>query len=316
MENHDFNSEPLTLQQVAMISPQCSQFAYLPGAYIVAEFSSWPDTENHLPIRFHGLTLILCQQGGAKVNVKLETYTITPGKLLVVSPGTYMHKEETLPGGCRNLVLFVDAAFMSDVNIDLGAVNMRALIDNRSPLATLSDTEQLFFNNIIGMLENHALTGGEGVFSTYIARSLMAATSYRLLQMNFERFRPTVPGDDSPTAPRRKTYVQTFMKLLGRYHNRERSLAFYAEKMCISPKYLSSIIKETTGRSAAAWINNFVILEAKNLLRFSGKNIQQVAYTLNFTNQSAFGKYFRHFTGMSPSEYLKGAKTTNDIMLP
>ena len=62
---------------------------------------------------------------------------------------------------------------------------------------------------------------------------------------------------------------------------------------------------KATGRSAAAWIDECVILEAKNLLRFSGKNIQQIAYELNFSNQSSFGKYFKHLTGMSPSEFQK-----------
>ena len=82
-------------------------------------------------------------------------------------------------------------------------------------------------------------------------------------------------------------------------------MGFYADKLYISPKYLSLIIKESTGRSAAEWIDEYVILEAKNLLRFSGKNIQQIAYELNFTNQSSFGKYFKHLTGMSPSEFQR-----------
>ena len=82
-------------------------------------------------------------------------------------------------------------------------------------------------------------------------------------------------------------------------------MAFYASKLFISPKYLSLIVKETTGKSAARWIDEFVLMEAKNMLRYSGKNIQQVAYALNFSNQSSFGKYFKHLTGMSPTEYQK-----------
>lgn len=95
------------------------------------------------------------------------------------------------------------------------------------------------------------------------------------------------------------------MNLVQLHHTHERSIAFYADKLFISPKYLSHIIKEATGRSAAAWIDEFVILEAKNMLRFSNKNIQQVAYALNFNTQSSFGKYFKHITGMSPTEYQK-----------
>ena len=65
------------------------------------------------------------------------------------------------------------------------------------------------------------------------------------------------------------------------------------------------MVKETTGKSAANWIDDFVLMEAKNLLRYSGKNVQQVAYALNFTNQSSFGKFFKHLTGQSPTEYQK-----------
>ena len=95
------------------------------------------------------------------------------------------------------------------------------------------------------------------------------------------------------------------MQLVHRHHGSERTVRFYADKLFISPKYLSILIKEATGKSAAEWIDEFVILEAKNLLRFSGKNIQHVAYALNFPNQASFGKYFKHITGMSPSQYLR-----------
>ena len=95
------------------------------------------------------------------------------------------------------------------------------------------------------------------------------------------------------------------MKLVHLHYTKERSVSFYASRLFISPKYLSLLVKEATGRSAARWIDYFVINEAKNLLRFSGKNIQQVAYALNFSNQSSFGKYFKHLTGMSPTEFQK-----------
>ncbi|MGN0210432.1 MAG: helix-turn-helix domain-containing protein, partial [Muribaculaceae bacterium] len=86
---------------------------------------------------------------------------------------------------------------------------------------------------------------------------------------------------------------------------REHSVNFYAQQLYISPKYLTLMVRETTGKTAARWIDDFIIMEAKNMLRYSGKNIQQVAYALNFSNQSSFGKYFKHITGISPSEYQR-----------
>lgn len=102
---------------------------------------------------------------------------------------------------------------------------------------------------------------------------------------------------------RRVLYTHEFVRLVRKYFRMEHSVRFYANKLCISPKYLSLVVKETSGRTAAEIIDEYLLLEAKNLLRFSGKNIQQVAYELNFSNQSSFGKYFKHLTGLSPSEF-------------
>ncbi len=100
----------------------------------------------------------------------------------------------------------------------------------------------------------------------------------------------------------REVFVR-FMDLLDQYHQIERSVAFYADKLFITPKYLSSIVKKVSGENALEWINRYVVLEAKSLLMHSDKSIQEVAYALNFPNPSFFGKYFKHHTGMSPGEY-------------
>ena len=93
------------------------------------------------------------------------------------------------------------------------------------------------------------------------------------------------------------------MKTVFLHYKQERSISFYAEKLCLTPKYLSSVIKQATGKLAGTWIDECVILEAKTQLKCSGKSIQQIAEELNFANQSFFGKYFKHHTGMSPSKY-------------
>ena len=73
--------------------------------------------------------------------------------------------------------------------------------------------------------------------------------------------------------------------------------------LAVAAKYLTTIIRKTSGRTAAEWIDDYVVLEAKNLLKYSTMSIQEIAYCLNFPNQSFFGKYFRSHTGMTPSAY-------------
>lgn len=109
----------------------------------------------------------------------------------------------------------------------------------------------------------------------------------------------------SDTANRSKTNhtVDRFKRLVQENFRRERFLDFYAEKLEITPKHLSRLVRSHTGFSAVEWINQFVILEAKVMLSSTNMNIQQIAEELNFPSQSFFGKYFKKATGMSPKEF-------------
>ncbi|KAA6344491.1 Arabinose operon regulatory protein [termite gut metagenome] len=70
-------------------------------------------------------------------------------------------------------------------------------------------------------------------------------------------------------------------------------MEFYANKLCITPKHLSKVIKESSDRSAIEWIDSYVMLEAKALLKSTNMTIQQISDELNFPSQTFFGKYFK-----------------------
>lgn len=88
-------------------------------------------------------------------------------------------------------------------------------------------------------------------------------------------------------------------------YKKNKKLDFYAEKLFISPKYLSDIIKKISGQSAHNWINRYILLEAKIQLRTSSKTITQIADELNFPNNSFFSKYFKKHCGITPKEYRR-----------
>ena len=83
-----------------------------------------------------------------------------------------------------------------------------------------------------------------------------------------------------------------FMRLVKDNFRSERQLQFYADKLCITPRYLSRVVKECTGSSAADWIERYVVLEARALLKSTSMTIQQISDELNFPSQTFFGKYF------------------------
>ena len=104
---------------------------------------------------------------------------------------------------------------------------------------------------------------------------------------------------------RSRMLFEQFIRLVADYHMQYRNVGFYADKLCLTPKYLSRLIKNATGKSAPEWIDAYVILEAKNLLKYSNNTIKEIVYKLNFPNQSVFYKFFKVRTGMTPSEYRK-----------
>ena len=98
---------------------------------------------------------------------------------------------------------------------------------------------------------------------------------------------------------------KSFMREVSANYKIDRSVTFYANKLCLTPKHLSGVVKEVSGKTAGEWIDNFVILEARALLKSSEMSVQEIAEYLHFANQSFFGKYFKHYVGMSPKEYRR-----------
>lgn len=96
-----------------------------------------------------------------------------------------------------------------------------------------------------------------------------------------------------------------FLMLVKENFLKHRSLDFYADRLYLTPKYLSTVIKTCSGTSASEWIEKIVILEAQALLKSTNATVQEISYSLNFPSQTFFGKYFKRLTGMSPMKYRK-----------
>ena len=116
------------------------------------------------------------------------------------------------------------------------------------------------------------------------------------------------------TIPRKKDLVMKFLNDVHEFCNKERSVSFYAERCCLSPKYFAKLITDAMGKKPGDIIKENVILEAKVLLIAKSYSIQQVSDKLNFPNPSFFCKYFKAATGTSPRKYqLHGEKVTEDV---
>lgn len=96
---------------------------------------------------------------------------------------------------------------------------------------------------------------------------------------------------------------EQFVELLRTNYKSQHDLSFYAEQMCLTPKYLSKAVRISTGRTAMEWIDDYVTTEGKALLTSTQLTIQQIADQLGFRSQSLFGKFFKRIVGLSPRKY-------------
>lgn len=296
----------VNLSQLTSLSKISTEFSALSDDYIftrITESNQIPLFTSN-PVRIDGMAWLLCFSGRIDMEVNLSALSMTANSISVITPGSIVEIKEVDWKNLDCYILFVSPEFMRDINYDLNVFASVPVNGNHRDrkVMQITDDEMRLLKNYYEILHQNSSFNHDKLYAKSIARCIIAALTYQMVQMLMTRTKSEEPDY---RRSRRSGYVNEFMKLVRTNYKQERMVSFYAEKLFISPKYLSLIIKETVGRSAAEVIDEYVILEAKNLLRFSGKNIQQVAYELNFPNQSSFGKYFKHLTGMSPSEFQR-----------
>lgn len=256
-------------------------------------------------LRMKAFTLILCTDGMENGSVNLRDVSINKGSLLMSFPGNVLKIESGYPmATVRGIMLSQD--FMRMMNVDVKNSMPLFMRLAYNPMIHLTQKQQEDIERYINLLEN--ISDNENLaHRDQIVRGLISSMFYRISDM-YEQSAQVTNEKVRSVRNRSEEYFAKFITLLSNNFKRERTVGFYAEQMCVTPKYLSLLIKEFSGKSAAEWIDNYVITEAKTLLRYSTMSIQEVAYELSFSSQSFFGKYFKHLTGMSPSEYKLSGK--------
>jgi AraC-like DNA-binding protein len=122
--------------------------------------------------------------------------------------------------------------------------------------------------------------------------------------------------EDSHPPSRQGRLSRQFIDLLPLHCKSHRDIPFYASELCISPHYLSAVIKSETGQSAGDWIERAVIQEARFQLHYSDKTVLQISEELGFPNPAFFTKYFKRLTGLTPRQYRTHFPTDTQAKTP
>ena len=258
------------------------------------------------PVRFDGYIIFFLKQGNYSIDLNLNTYELKPQSLLVSVPGNIIKLSSYDKDRIRDAELYFVLAskeFMSGIRFDFNKIFQETLSLWKNPCITLSEEEMMLAEDYFKL--GRSIVLGKQQNKREILGALITSFTYATLDVWTRQIDEARKGE-SPASARINQIFERFMALVTEYHTKERGMAFYAEKLCLTPKYLSKLVKQASGRSAPAWIDSFVILEAKNMLKYSDQSIKEIVYNLHFPNQSVFYKFFKAHTGLTPSEYRKG----------
>ncbi len=248
------------------------------------------------PLRLDGFLFYLCLKGHCTLLIDLNSYEISPGSLVVTIPNHVIQLSNQSPD-FTGKVLFVSRQFTEDMINRLQDVTSLFFYAKKHPCHKMNEKEVSAFVEYHSFLMKRI--EGTSIFKRQICEGILSSLFYSAC----EAFGRDILSSDKAGQTRKHILFDRFIALLMDNYKTERLIMFYADKMCITPKYLSSLVKEVSGMYAGQWIDQAVILEAKVQLRNTDKTIQQISDELHFANQSFFGKYFRHHTGFSPSAY-------------
>lgn len=255
------------------------------------------------PCRFDGLLMLYCIRGSVRISVNLNEYDISDNHLIITTPGkilkvTDVPEQDT--SNLRYLLIAMSSDFASGLRLDMKSLLNDGVALMETPVLRLEEDKIKLMSQYLSLMAEVIRMKGE--YQEDALRSLVASMLCVVAGVWSERLEE-VRNTTSQTTSRSRMIFDQFIKLVSEYHTKYRNVGFYADKLCLTPKYLSKLIKTASGRSAPEWIDAYVILEAKNLLKYSDITIKEIVYRLNFPNQSVFYKFFKARTGMTPSDY-------------
>lgn len=251
------------------------------------------------PCRIDAFIIGIGTRGETKVSINLNEYTLRENTLFMIAPQNIIqaHANGTLEGH----MVVVSSRFLQRMNIDMKRMMPLMLQLGAHPRIDISVAETQELERFISLME-HEIQAPSSAFTDQIVGELFMATLYKI-GTTVEHYLEAHPESQNRKPDRAEGYFRRFLQELSEHYKTERSVGFYAQQLCITPKYLTTLVKQVSRKSVSEWIEIYVILEAKTLLKYSTLSIQEIAYTLNFPNQSFFGSYFKRNTGLSPSQY-------------
>lgn len=252
--------------------------------------------KNSFPVQARMSMVLLCLEGELQIRIALKEYVLHPNMFVIIIPGIIFEVLST-SDDFRGFMVATRNDFMPVTEKTTQVMSFYKCLQEKYCF-TFEEKDVPEFVKVYRAIKE-TLLDEEHPFRISISQSYVQIMYYRMAPVVIKE----AEMQSKYPRTRQEEIFYNFVNAVETHYRKERSVKFYADLLCLSPKYLSSVIYKVSQKLAGEWIDGYVILEAKTLLKSGKLTVQQISEQLNFPNQSFFGKFFKRCAGMSPKEY-------------
>lgn len=242
--------------------------------------------------------ILVCINGKIRVETNNMEYTLHKQEVIIIRPQTYINDYMISPDFYGAVLCMTPSGLLQYVAES--EVWEKAFRIMKNPIVKISE-ESMKLLMLYGNILTVKIVRKDSSYRKEIISNTIKTVLYELLS--------NITGSDSKEydgsnlVKQRDVLFKRFIELLNNSSVKPRLVAWYADQLCVSPKYLSSVCKETSGKTAFDWITKYVLTDIQNMLKYSNKSIKEISESIDFPNISCFGKYCRKHFGVSPTAY-------------
>lgn len=258
------------------------------------------------PVKAEWFIVMLCTAGKASLTINNEMHTMKKNDLLMCHPQTILeygmlNLDFNCCGFCLSPEYIKQISVISSKNW-----NVRFFMEN-NPILSLDENECNLFLQYCNLIYSK-LKAPAHPHQKQLIDALLQAFKYEFHDSVEKHINIAPPQYNSAD-----NLFTSFIELLENMYPRENLVSYYAEKLCVTPKYLSTVCKKTCGETAHTIITHYINKDIEFLLKSPEKSIKEISNELNFSNLSFFGKYVKNNFGVSPTEFRKKLIEENEL---
>ena len=239
-----------------------------------------------------------CDKGSVSYDIDTIPQRVDAGHCIIMSVGQVISNIK-LSDDCEGRTVFMSQQYAQEVLTGMHDLSSIFLFSRLHPVFSMDRQEA---RSILGfyLLIRQKISETTHRFRKDTVKALIQAFLYDAGNIFWKVFN----NEDEKNTRNEEIFMQ-FIELVEKHFKTERRVTWYALQMHITPKYLSETIRKVSRQTPGEWIDSYVMLELRVLLRTSPLSIKEIAEQMHFPNQSFLGKYFKQHAGVSPKEYRK-----------